>query len=179
MANQTNENSQHQDNNDDFEDKLYKQLEEKLDNIEEEFEQNVKNNIENKLETNKYQSDAIDIEESSEEVYEDIPLRKIETEPTFKNTYTEKISTASKKREEALEKQPNKYLKYAGIGTEMIGSVILGGFAGNWLDKKMEYGFPIFTITLIFLGLTATFVHLIRQLNADQKEEKNTKNTKN
>ena len=87
---------------------------------------------------------------------------------------------ASKKREEALKKGTNKYIKYSSIGMEMIGSVLLGGFGGNWLDKKLEFSFPFFTIVLILLGLTTTFAHLIIQLNADRKaEEEEAKKSKN
>lgn len=188
MANQKNENSQPQDNaqnkDDNLEDELYKELEKRLDGIEDKFEQNVRNHLNSKEEEKEkdyhFQEDSLNDFEVEEETEVNIPIspKKIEPEPTFKNSYTEKINIASKKREEALAKPPNKYLKYGGIGAEMIGSVILGSFAGNWLDKKMELDFPVFTIVLIFLGLTATFYHLIRQLNADQKEDENTKNTK-
>ncbi|AFM03038.1 hypothetical protein Fleli_0572 [Bernardetia litoralis DSM 6794] len=130
-------------------DNEFKQAEEKLNK---EFEENLSQNFE----TDKRKEDIIENAESI---------------PTFKNSYTEKLNNASQKREEALKKGSNKYIKYSSIGVEMIGSVILGGFLGNWLDKKIEIGFPLFTITLILLGLGATFTHLIMQLNADNKKE--------
>ena len=135
----------------------------------------------NQKDNSKHQDNFEDnFDSESDERYQEIPIKKIEPEPTFKNSYTEKLNVASKKREEALKKGSNKYIKYSSIGMEMIGSVILGGFGGNWLDKKLEFSFPFFTIVLILLGLTATFAHLILQLNADRKEEEeNAKNTKN
>lgn len=156
MAKIMNDNLKPQNNSEDkfsnLKDKFdneFKQAEEKLNK---EFEENLSQNFE----TDKRKEDIIENAESI---------------PTFKNSYTEKLNNASQKREEALKKGSNKYIKYSSIGVEMIGSVILGGFLGNWLDKKIEIGFPLFTITLILLGLGATFTHLIMQLNADNKKE--------
>ena len=145
-----------------LEDKFYeelKEMEEKLDKkLEEELNENLK----------------------IEENHKENTVKNTEPQPTFKNSYTEKLNIASQKREDALKKGSNKYIKYSSIGMEMIGSVILGGFGGNWLDKKLAFSFPLFTITLILLGLAATFTHLIMQLNADRKaEEEEVKKSKN
>ena len=151
-----NENYKPQDNSDRFsslEDKFYQQLKETEDKLDKEFEEELNKNF------------------NSSEVYTKKTVKNTEAEPTFKNAYTDKLNVASKKREEALKKGANKYIKYSSIGMEMIGSVVLGGFGGNWLDKKMELGFPVFTISLILIGLGATFTHLIMQLNADRKVE--------
>ena len=152
------DNSQHQDN-------LNKNDKENSDtNLEDKLYKELENNLENNL----------------DETYQEIPVKRVEPKPTFKNSYTEKLDVASKKREEALKKGTNKYIKYSSIGMEMIGSVLLGGFGGNWLDKKLEFSFPFFTIVLILLGLTTTFAHLIIQLNADRKaEEEEAKKSKN
>lgn len=130
--------------------------------------------------TKESQNENLKPQNNNQEEYKETLLKKIEPEPTFKNSYTEKLAVASKKREEALKKGSNKYIKYSSIGMEMIGSVLLGGIGGNWLDTKLAWGFPLFTIVLILLGLGATFTHLIMQLNADRKaEEEETKNAKN
>lgn len=145
------------------------------------MEKTTKNNLNDN--SKKHNTDKLDdnlegnFDNQFDEAYQEIPIKKIEPEPTFKNSYTEKLNIASKKREEALKRGSNKYIKYSSIGMEMIGSVILGGFGGNWLDKKLEFSFPFFTIVLILLGLAATFTHLIMQLNADRKEEE--ENAKN
>jgi len=136
-----------------LEDKFYKQLEETENKLNKELEKELNKNF------------------TSEDRYKEKSVKSTEPEPTFKNSYTDKINIASKKREEALKKGSNKYIKYSSIGMEMIGAVLLGGFGGNWLDKKLELGFPLFTISLILIGLGAAFTHLILQLNADRKEE--------
>lgn len=157
-----NENSKHQDNSennnsDEFsnlEDTFYKQLEETEHKLNKEFEEELNKNF-----------------TSSDDMYKEKSVKSTESEATFKNSYTDKIHIASQKREEALKKGSNKYIKYSSIGMEMIGAVLLGGFGGNWLDKKLDLGFPLFTILLILIGLGAAFTHLILQLNADRKEE--------
>jgi F0F1-type ATP synthase assembly protein I len=136
-----------------LEDKFYKQLKETEDKLDKEFGGELNKNF------------------NSDQIYKENPMKNLGHEPPFKNSYTDKLDVASKKREEALKKGSNKYIKYSSIGVEMIGSVLLGGFGGNWLDKRTELGFPLFTIALILLGLGATFTHLIMQLNADRKEE--------
>lgn len=136
-----------------LEEKFYKQLKETEAKLDKEFEEELNKNV------------------NSEPVYKETPPKNKEPEPTFKNSYTDKLNIASKKREEALKKGSNKYIKYSSIGMEMIGAVLLGGFGGNWLDKKMELGFPLFTISLVLIGLGAAFTHLIMQLNADRKAD--------
>jgi F0F1-type ATP synthase assembly protein I len=65
---------------------------------------------------------------------------------------------------------PPTYLKYASLATEMIASVVLGAWVGQYLDNDYwALEFPVCTILLIFLGLTATFWRLIRSLNHDNK----------
>ncbi|WP_338792109.1 AtpZ/AtpI family protein [Bernardetia sp. MNP-M8] len=156
-----NENFKPQDNSNssdkfsDLEDKFHRQLKETEDKLDREFEEELNKNFNT----------------DTDKISKTISVENIEPVPTFKNSYTEKLDVASKKREDALKKGSNKYIKYSSIGMEMIGSVILGGFGGNWLDKKLEFSFPFFTITLILLGLTATFAHLIMQLNTDRKAE--------
>jgi F0F1-type ATP synthase assembly protein I len=65
-------------------------------------------------------------------------------------------------------KKPNPYLKYTALGSEMIGAVVLGAWAGHSLDTYLEFKFPIFTILLIFAGLTSFFIRLIRALKQDE-----------
>ncbi len=158
-----NENYKPQDNlNDDFKDnslnefsnlkdKFFKELKQTEEKLDKEFEEELDKQL------NSNQGKPI--------------LKNTESEFSFENSYTKKLNIASQKREEALKKGSNKYIKYSSIGAEMIGSVLLGGFGGNWLDKKIELGVPIFTILFILLGLTLTFVHLIMQLNTDRKSE--------
>jgi len=136
-----------------LEDKFYKELKQTEEKLDKELEEELNKNF------------------KSDMIYTENPIKNTEPESSFKNSYTDKLNVASQKREDALKKGSNNYIKYSSIGMEMIGSVLLGGFGGNWLDKKLEFSFPLFTIVLILLGLAATFTHLIMQLNADRKEE--------
>ncbi len=157
-----------------LEKKLNANSSEKLSNLEEKFHKQLKES-EEKLDKEFEAQFAQNLDEN----YEQKIVKNTESNSAFKNSYTQKIDVASQAREKAIKEGSNKYIKYSSIGMEMLGSVLLGGFGGNWLDKKMELGFPFFTITLILLGLAATFTHLIMQLNADRKaEDEKIKNTK-
>ena len=194
MENQNSQNSQHQDKSENkatdksnvdlshLENKLYQELEDKLSTIEDEFEEKVKNKLKQNLENDSSEETTFHSENQNAESLDEVVIshkknliNKIEPEPNFKNSYTDRLNVASQKREEALKKGSNKYIKYSSIGMEMLGAVLLGGFGGNWLDKKLEFSFPFFTITLILLGLAATFTHLVMQLNADRKAEEQSK----
>lgn len=153
-----------------LENKFHQQLKDTEDQLDQQFEEEWNKNFDSNTSNNPIAN--------SDATYKENPMKNSVPPPVFKNAYTEKLDAASKKRETALQKGSNKYIKYSSIGAEMIGSVLLGGYGGNWLDKKMDLGFPLFTILLILLGLAATFTHLIMQLNADRKEEEEN-NSKN
>ncbi|MCU0469308.1 MAG: AtpZ/AtpI family protein [Arcicella sp.] len=52
---------------------------------------------------------------------------------------------------------PNKYMRYAGAGTQMLVTIAVGVFLGNWLDIKFAMQTPWFTVGcslfFIFAGM--------------------------
>jgi putative Ca2+/H+ antiporter (TMEM165/GDT1 family) len=52
---------------------------------------------------------------------------------------------------------PNKYMRYAGAGTQMLVTIAVGVFLGNWLDSKFAMQTPWFTVGcslfFIFAGM--------------------------
>lgn len=67
------------------------------------------------------------------------------------------------------ENQPSP-ARYAGLGIQLAASVVVGVFAGQWLDGKLGTG-ALFTIGLAFLGFGGTMYSLIRQLNRADAEQ--------
>ncbi|MFN6037364.1 MAG: AtpZ/AtpI family protein, partial [Bacteroidota bacterium] len=47
-----------------------------------------------------------------------------------------------------MKKQPNQYMKYATMGTQMLITIGLGVFLGIKLDKWLQLKFPVFTVVL-------------------------------
>lgn len=66
----------------------------------------------------------------------------------------------------------NAYLKYSGLGFQLIAVILAGAFAGRFLDRKLENETPYFTAGLIMFFLIAYLVKLVRDLNRENKTGK-------
>ena len=78
-----------------------------------------------------------------------------------------------------LEKKPiienkkvNSYLKYSGIGFQLIAVILIGVFVGKYLDKRFQNDTPYFTAGLILVLLVVFLIKLIHDLSAENKSEK-------
>ncbi|MDQ2889602.1 MAG: AtpZ/AtpI family protein [Gemmatimonadota bacterium] len=60
----------------------------------------------------------------------------------------------------------------AGIGLQFAVSVLLFGFAGQWLDRRAGTG-PLFLILGVFLGAAGSFYSMYRKLAAAQRDDSN------
>lgn len=67
-------------------------------------------------------------------------------------------------------KKFNSYLKYSGLGFQFIAVILLGGFAGRFLDRKFENETPYFTAGLILFFLIAYLIKLVRDLSNENKD---------
>lgn len=45
------------------------------------------------------------------------------------------------------------YARYSGIAIQMIVTLLLAYYAGNWLDERYSSGTPWFTVVFILVGL--------------------------
>ncbi len=69
-------------------------------------------------------------------------------------------------------KKVNSYLKYSGIGFQLIAVILIGVFAGRYLDERFQNDTPYFTAGLILVLLVVFLLKLIRDLNAENKSVK-------
>lgn len=69
------------------------------------------------------------------------------------------------KEDKAPRKRLQSYLRYSGLGAQMIASVLFGTWLGQWIDKQLHWEFPAFTIILALTFLSGSFYVLIRDLN--------------
>lgn len=60
-----------------------------------------------------------------------------------------------------------KLAKYSTMVIQMGLSVLIGVYAGQWLDEKMKNATPWLTIVCIFIALGGSFYQVYRQLQAD------------
>ncbi|MBC7387704.1 MAG: AtpZ/AtpI family protein [Opitutaceae bacterium] len=61
-------------------------------------------------------------------------------------------------------KQSNNYLKYSGIGLQLLVIVVGGTYAGFWIDEHYNNQKPVFSITFGFTSVVIGIFYLVRQL---------------
>lgn len=70
-----------------------------------------------------------------------------------------------------VKKQPDKpvntFLKYSGLGLQMLVTIGVGAWLGIKLDQYLELEFPVFLITFVFLLFGGIMYQLYRSLNKD------------
>jgi len=56
----------------------------------------------------------------------------------------------------------NEWMRYAGLGFQLVGSIMVCIAIGYFLDKWIEPKFPIFLLTFSLLGIVVAMVMLFR-----------------
>jgi len=69
--------------------------------------------------------------------------------------------------EDNQKKPINNFLKYSGLGIQMLASIGIGAWLGLKLDKYLELKFPAFLLTFVFVIFGALMYQLYRSLNKD------------
>jgi ATP synthase protein I len=74
--------------------------------------------------------------------------------------------------EQANPKQPkkqlNSYLKYSGMGFQLLAALIVGAWLGDYLDSYQQNQTPIWTLVLMFVFLAASMVLIIREISKEK-----------
>lgn len=65
------------------------------------------------------------------------------------------------------DKKTNEYLKYSGMAMEMAVLIIIGIFAGKYLDKQFGFEKPLLTLVGALLG---TFIFLFKLVKDTSKK---------
>lgn len=55
-------------------------------------------------------------------------------------------------------------MQYAGMGFQILATIALMAMAGIFLDRKIGWQFPLFTIVLSLLGVIGAMYSIIRKL---------------
>jgi ATP synthase protein I len=64
---------------------------------------------------------------------------------------------------------PNDAARFAGVGVQFAGAIVIFFFAGRWLDGRLGTE-PLFLILGVFVGAGAGFYSMYRQLVIDPRE---------
>lgn len=65
------------------------------------------------------------------------------------------------------EKPANSFLKYSGLGLQMLVTIGVGAWLGYKLDQYLELKFPVFLLTFVFVLFGGVMYQLYRTLNKD------------
>lgn len=73
-----------------------------------------------------------------------------------------------KKEEDKGPKQEvNSYLKYSGLGLQLLLTILAAGWIGHKIDNFLSIKFPVFMLLLGFAGFAGTLYQLYRKLNKE------------
>jgi hypothetical protein len=63
--------------------------------------------------------------------------------------------------------QPNSFIKYSGLGLQMLVTLGIGAWLGLKLDQYLKLKYPVFLVTFIFVLFAGLMVMLYRNLNKE------------
>ncbi|OFY67280.1 MAG: hypothetical protein A3H98_02160 [Bacteroidetes bacterium RIFCSPLOWO2_02_FULL_36_8] len=55
------------------------------------------------------------------------------------------------------------YIKYSGVGMQMVGSILIGVFGGLYLDKYFQNNFKWFTVSLTVLSIVSVLYSVSKE----------------
>jgi hypothetical protein len=55
------------------------------------------------------------------------------------------------------------YLRFTGLGLTMMGIILAFTFLGWWLDGRLHWRFPLFTLLLSLCGIAGAMVYLLKE----------------
>jgi Na+/glutamate symporter len=66
------------------------------------------------------------------------------------------------------DKPANSFLKFSGLGLQMLVTIGVGAWLGHKLDQYLELKFPVFLLTFVFVLFGGVMYQLYRMLNKEQ-----------
>ncbi|MCE7059024.1 AtpZ/AtpI family protein [Dyadobacter sp. CY343] len=64
-----------------------------------------------------------------------------------------------------VKNQSSKFLKYSGLATQMLGTILLFTYGGYWLDNHQQNGVPVWTLILSLTSIAGSLYMLIRSFS--------------
>lgn len=59
----------------------------------------------------------------------------------------------------------NSYLRYSGLGLQMVLTIGLGAWLGHWVDEKLALQFPVFLLLLVFVTFGGSMYQLYKSVS--------------
>lgn len=61
------------------------------------------------------------------------------------------------------------YVKYSGIGFQLVAIIIAGVYAGVKLDEYLKMSFPLFKLSLSLISVSFSMYYLIKKLSTKKE----------
>jgi len=74
------------------------------------------------------------------------------------------MGTQEKPSNQKERKSYNTFLKYSGLGLQMVVTLGLAGALGYWIDQSIGIKFPVFLLTFLIISLIGSLFILIKSL---------------
>jgi F0F1-type ATP synthase assembly protein I len=63
----------------------------------------------------------------------------------------------------------NKFLKYSGLGIQLLATIGVAAYIGLRIDRYFEFKFPLFLLSFVLLSFGGTMYQLYRALNKENE----------
>jgi hypothetical protein len=75
---------------------------------------------------------------------------------------TDNDGAAKENRKRALQKESSGFLKYSGMATQMLGTILIFTYGGYKLDEWQQNKVPVWTLILSLVSIAGSLYMLIR-----------------
>ncbi|MCE7066856.1 AtpZ/AtpI family protein [Dyadobacter sp. CY326] len=75
---------------------------------------------------------------------------------------TDNDQAGKDERKRALQKQSSGFLKYSGMATQMLGTILIFTYGGYKLDEWQQNNVPVWTLIMSLLSIAGSLYMLIR-----------------
>jgi len=63
------------------------------------------------------------------------------------------------------QKPSNSFLKYSSLGLQLVAGIGLAAWLGHWLDNYLQWKFPVFLLSFVFISFGGMIYQLYKSLN--------------
>ena len=75
---------------------------------------------------------------------------------------TDNDGAAKENRKKTLQKESSGFLKYSGMATQMLGTILIFTYGGYKLDEWQQNKVPVWTLILSLVSIAGSLYMLIR-----------------
>lgn len=72
-----------------------------------------------------------------------------------------------KEEDKDPKREANSYLKYSGLGLQLLLTILVSGWVGYKIDRYLSLKFPVFMILFGFAAFAGSIYQLYRKLNKE------------